>query len=473
MYRVIFTFVIVMCMTFISLGLTQDNEPNYLLFASKQVKGLHNYHLLSTKQVKELEKKTLKWLVRLKQVKDKDVNNILPSDYLNIYTGIVHQTYRKREINTVAGLEISYVPDLELYYAIYLKYYEYYLKYQSDTPLPEVILGMLNRETHFLWIKGDYGHSIAPCQLHKATAKWLLASNKYKKRFSELIYFDKTGNHHFRSQEAMVEFMYEFLINTKKYAAGNEKEGIAAYNGSKPSQSYTQKVVSYTVRYLALRAIATNATSPFPMKEKELASSIKKMLHSNLRTEELQSLRFENSFQAASEYVENSMGGFSSNGGNAIGEQDLIKVSAGRGKVLSPDIHYGMPYVIKDKNTYVFTYFRDKLDTTVFYHNKVIEEQLGIKPYYTQSKLDTNFIYLFYEQVDKDGKVRHFIKSVDEYKTLAEKVTVKCNKELGKIYTIPNYPVYYEKLSDNSNIPPSFYVDSKLLKTELKKVNIR
>ncbi len=459
-----------------SFSLAGNMNPDYLFLAKRQVKAIDNYDELSNEQIKQLESKAIKWLVRIKQLKDADWNDVIPADYLNIHTGLVHQTYNKREINVIPGLGISYVPDLELYYTIYLKYYAYLLKYGSDTPLPEVIMGMLNRETRFLWIKGDGGHSIAPCQLHRATAKWLLASKKFKDRFGKMIYFDKKGEHHFYSQETMVEFMYEFLINTKHYAQGRERNGIAAYNGSKPEHLYTSKVVAYTIQYLAMRALAENIYSPFPMNKQTLISRIKKLAYKSFEAKNLQQIRFEAAYQAASDYYESKAGGFGKLAKNGYIEQAPISVSAGHGKVLSPDVHFGKPYVVKDKDVFIFSYFRNNLDTTVFYHNKIIEQQSGLKPYYTQEKLDTCFIYLYYDDHKKTGETKRiFIKNVKQYKEVADRVTIQCNKVSGKIYTIPNYPVYYKRAvsKKNTTYPPSFFLDNNYLVPALRKVRMQ
>jgi len=442
-----------------------------------QIANVHNYRRLSKQTRNKLYGIAVKWLTKMKQLRRLDTLKILPENMLDVFTEVVHYTPSKREVNLIKGYNIAYVPDLKLLYQVYYMYYKSYLKYGNNTPLIEVLLGIMNRETMFTWIIGDFGYSISPCQLHRETAVWLLTSKSLRPKFKHLIYFDKPnlrGMHHFYSQEAMVEFVFEFLVNAKNYGKGTELEGISGYNGCKVHEEYTRTVALNVVKYLAYKAIIlNNRKGNNRLTNSELVEKIKDLASKSISKKEQDIRQFERFIKSAVHYNESS---FSQSAPkqkqNVWGELNQIKIAPSYGMATLPACDFGQAYIVKKPDVYLFSYFRKNLDTTVFYHNKIIERKYGIKPRYEQNLPDTNFIYLYYNTIDpKTGKnMKNFVKNVAQYQAIADQITVHCSKRQGKIYVIPEKPVYYYEKFERTEEVPSFFIEDARIKRIVKKI---
>lgn len=257
----------------------EQTNTNWQLMAQKQLAALQNFPSLSAQTRNQLLHQSLYWLQRIDSLRYSDLNNVLPKNLVQIPTALVFHTQRKDVIHMIPEYNVAYVPNLEMLYLIYYKYYQSLIKYGQDTPTPEVVMGILCRETKFTWVTGDNGQSVAPCQLHRATAKWLLEDRRMHKIFGHLIFFDKPNNqgkHHFTSNEAMIEFMYEFLVRTKGYKKGYELQGIARYNGCAPTDPYVKKVVENTIKYIALTQIFLHNSQFKPLPDKKMFETLLK-----------------------------------------------------------------------------------------------------------------------------------------------------------------------------------------------------
>ncbi|WP_338236717.1 hypothetical protein [Persicobacter diffluens] len=124
-----------------------------------------------------------------------------------------------------------------------------YQQYGKDAPPLSVVLAMHYTESAFNPKSlGDRGNSIGLGQLYKPTARILLQQDKAF--WSKYFYFDRKGQHHFRSVRDMVRFTFDFLKLEKEYGADNKFEGIRAYNGiGEHAEKYARKVIMRSLVY--------------------------------------------------------------------------------------------------------------------------------------------------------------------------------------------------------------------------------
>jgi hypothetical protein len=431
--------------------------------AADQVSRINNYSELSSNVKQRLFSRSIYWLTRIAMLKLADTAKILPPDLLDIHTGIVKIASQQNEVNIVPNFGVPYIPDIDVVYLAYLKYFQTYLVYRENTPIPELVWGIFARETRFMWINGDNGQSVGLCQLHRETARWLLKDKKTSTLFSGLIYFDRPGflgKHHFYSKEKMVEFMFRFLIFVKDYRQDNELLAITAYNGLNKPREYVRTVQRNTSMYLLHKEISKYLTVG---DTNWVSEKIVKTLRPKLRKVYLDNLRELEQMEAVShsliasfrdETLTRTKLSF-----NQTSDIQLINVIPSFGSILVPKISVGIPYIIKRADIVLFAYFRENMDTAVFYHNSVVSKKLKIKPNPDKMFTDTNFIWLYYFAFDpKSGKrKKQIITNSLQYKQISKITNVYCSKISGKVYINTDFPVYYYiSPYKKSNVPPCF-----------------
>lgn len=400
----------------------------------KQVMQIANYESLTRQQKEHYRKRIEYWLTRIYKTSGNAGSVEIPEGVKNLYPGVVHIEEKHNTINMIDKWNIAYIPDLNLYYLIYLKYYEAFDEYGHNTPLPEIVMGIMNVESHYRWVKGDNNQSIGPCQLNKPTARWLLEKESTRDIFRHFIYFDKAnlqGDHHFYNQEAMVEFMYEFLIRIKGYGRGSELNAIAGYNGSSLWAKYSTLVKKAAASYLAYKSHFQNtANSPGDLAYKKVQqirqNYIDRMFPRDKKGVPYLAYHYATGKQASS--VEPA---------KVKQRTNLLPGS----RFTSKNNEAGQAiYLTKKKGRSLFSYFRGNLAQAAFYHNKIMSRVKQEKPDYREP-LGNDFIYLYYYKGGTSQK--HFIRSVQAYKQAAANYSIQTNFSDGKIYLDPAIPVYY------------------------------
>jgi hypothetical protein len=374
---------------------------------------------------------------------------------LQIPSALIYQTSEPDEINCVPNADVDYIPDTDLFYAVYYQYYRYLLRFGANTPLPELVFGILAHETNFLWVLGDNGDSIGPCQLHVQTAKWLYR-NEFKELFSKFFYFDRNGKHHFYTQESMVAFVFEFLLQVKGYRQGREQAAIAAYNGCEIGSPYTQAVIYNTMNYLAYNVAADLLQSKAVPSSSDIRKALLTKLRKHLSLFANSDINFNEIANNYTEYVESQIGRSNNLSNGLNSELQMVNIGRSRGCVFAPKAQTGHPYIIKSENILLFSYFRENTDTVIFFHNALQTKLLNLKPTYTDIEIDSNFIYLYYDKVEGANLRRYFIRTVQEYKAVANTETIQCSKISGKIYIVPGMPVYNQVVSPQTR--QSFFI---------------
>ena len=433
--------------------------------ATAQLVRINNYESLSEVQKIYWQSRIFKWVKRIDALKSKQDAYKLPLDLFAIHSEIIHIASYKNEINMVPGLDIAYVPDPDLLYLVYLKYYESILKYGDHSPIPELVLSILSRETKFLWSIGDNGMSVGPCQLHRNTALWLLKSADYKPTFRKYIYFEDNDfgkMHHFRSKEQMVTFVFEFLQMVKQYRKGNELQAIAAYNGSGAKGVYAQNVARNSFAYIALREMNQNVYANYILSDTDIAQRITDIISAAFANHNFDALELDSVICAVSVTAKNTYNySAAKQKGNVFDEITSTSVERYYTKVFLSILGVGKAYIYKTPDVYLFSCFRENLSEAVFYHNQIYSELSGKKQYYAKSKMDKGFIYLYYFIIDPEtGKTnKQFVTSVKQYKILADKVSIQTSFDKGKIYIKPDLPVYHYHDPFVQNLPPAFFVE--------------
>lgn len=407
----------------------------------KQVREIANYSDMTVQQQSNARKRIEYWLTKIYKLQQQDNGSRLPDGIFDIYAGLIHVAEKKNEINLIRNWQIAYLPNINFYYQIYYNYYKAWLKYGSDTPLPEVLMGIMNIESHYRWVKGDDNLSEGPCQLNRRTARWLLQRKDTRKIFSNYIYFDQAnlrGNHHFFNQDAMVAFMYDFLVKIKGYRRGHELQAIATYNGSGVWDNYSRLVKKAIASYVAYERLFHNRqASP----GKYSAAEVRR-IRQNYYKRIFPHDKHGHPYLAYHYATENSFAGHKS-----------PKPATLRPSIMPRSCvktHYDAQehaiYLHKQPNRSLFSYFRGSLTEAVAYHNRVMQSVKGKAPSY-KAPLENEFIYLYYITGEGKSAQRHYIRSKAEYKKAAAHHSIHTNFSKGKIYLKPSVPVFYPKMS--------------------------